>query len=150
MEGSDPENEPVRRAISTPVENLVTKEQFDILTGRVNDLFDKFYQGQSDNAADTDSIAQIQRKLEHLEGTSIPELKTRIKTVKKSIPADATLPRSNKEILEQVRAGLERARAKIAVLEQKREQKFKLSDSSIGTLFGKELIPKSISPFLYS
>ena len=138
MEGSDPENDqPAQRAISTPVENLVTKEQFDILTGRVNDLFDKFYQGQSDNAAGTDSITQVQRKLEHLEGALIPDLKTRIKNVKKSIPADATLPRSNKEVLEQVRAGLERARAKIAVLEQKPEQKFKLSDSSLTALFGK-------------
>ena len=76
--------------------------------------------------------------MEHLEGTLLPDLKHRIKTVKKSIPSDAALPNKNKELLEQVRAGLERARAKIAILEQpKQDQKFKLSDSSIGTLFGK-------------
>ena len=72
------------------------------------------------------------------------DLKQRIKTVKKSIPADVSLPRTNKEGIEQVRAGLERARAKIAVLEQpKQDQKFKLSDSSIGTLFGKISFIKS-------
>ena len=139
LEGSDHENEQSnRRTASTPFENPVSKEEFDILTGRVNDLFDKFYQGRSDSEADTDSIVQMQRKLENLETVLIPDLKIRIKTVKKSVPADANLPRSNKEVLEQVRSGLERARAKIAVLEQqKQDQKFKLSESSIGTLFGK-------------
>ena len=80
----------------------------------------------------------MERKIEHIEGNLLTDLKQRIKTVKKSIPADASLPRTNKEAVEQVRAGLERARAKIAVLEQpKPDQKFKLSDSSISTLFGK-------------
>ena len=80
----------------------------------------------------------MERKLEHLEGTLIPDLKTRIKTVKKAIPSDVSLGVKNKESIEQLRAQLERARAKIAVLEmQKPEQKLKISDASMATLFGK-------------
>ena len=121
--------------------NMVTKEQFDDLASRVGDLLDKFYREQEQTAANKDNCSKLERKLEHLEGTLLPDLKLRIKTVKKSIPADATLPKSNKEVLEQVRAGLERARAKIAVLEQpKQDQKFKLSDTSIGAVLGKRNI----------
>ena len=83
MEGSDNE-QPVRRAVSTPLESMVSKEQFEVLEGKVNDLFDKFYQRQADNDTNGDSLSQLQRKLEHLEGNVIPDLKTRIKTVKKS------------------------------------------------------------------
>ena len=140
LEGSEQDVQPSRRAISTPMQEWVPKEQFDLLQGRVNDLFDKFYQEQEKQQTAKDDLSVLERKLAHVEGTLLPELKLRIKTVKKSIPADATLPRTNKEGLEQVRAGLERARAKIAVLEQpKQDQRFKLSDSSIGTLFGKTL-----------
>lgn len=117
---------------------MVSKEEFDILSGKVNDLYVKMFQDQDSSAPSKDDFQTLERKLEHLEGTLIPDLKLRIKTVKKSIPSDAALPLKNKETLEQVRAGLERARAKIAVLEQpKQDQRFKLSDSSIGTLFGK-------------
>ena len=100
-------------------------------------MFDKFFGEQEKSSNIKDDLVQLQRKVEHLEGTLVPDLKVRIKTVKKSIPADATLPKSNKEVLEQVRAGLERARAKIAILEQARpDQKFKLSDESIGKVLG--------------
>ena len=120
------------------MENLVSVEQFEILSGKVNDIYVKVYQDEENASAIKDNFAKLERKLEHLEGILVPELKTRIKTVKKMIPSDAALPNKNKEVLEQVRAGLERARAKIAVLEQaKQDQKFKLSESSIGTLFGK-------------
>ena len=141
LEGSDGEQQPTGRAVSTPVSNSVSKEEFDILSGRVNDLFDKLFEEQERFAGTKEDVVQFQRKLEHIEATLIPDLKVRIKTVKKSIPADVSLPRTNKEALEQTRAGLERARAKIAVLEQaKPDQKFKLSESSIGNLFGRSLL----------
>ena len=139
MEGPEPEgSRPDRRAVSTPIENFVPKEQFDILAGKVNDLFVKVLREEERSESSKDDFSKLERKIEHLEGTLLPDLKHRIKTVKKSIPSDAALPTKNKEVLEQVRAGLERARAKITILEQPRQdQKFKLSDSSIGTLFGK-------------
>ena len=139
LEGSNQEDpQPARRAVSTPINDFVTKDQFDVLNGRVNDIFDKFFEEQECSSSTKDGVTQLQRKLEHIEGTLLPDLKVRIKTVKKSIPADVALPRTNKELLEQVRAGLERARAKIAVLEQPRpDQKFKLSDTSIGNVLGK-------------
>ena len=118
-----------------------SKEQFDVLVGRVNDLFVKVLQDQEKTSSIKDDMSKIERKMEHLEGTSLNDLKLRIKTVKKSIPANVQLPVKNKEALERVQAGLERARAKIAVLEQpKQDQKFKLSESSVSTLFG-ELLP---------
>ena len=130
-----------RRAISTPINDFVSKEEFDILAGKFNDLYVKVFQEEENSSASKDNLQKLERKLEHLEGVLLPDLKHRIKTVKKSIPSDAALPNKNKEVLEQVRAGLERARAKIAVLEQpKQDQKFKLSESSIGTLFGMYLI----------
>ena len=121
-----------------PVGQLISKDQFDLLVGRVDDLFDKFFQEQGKTSTTKETVTQLERKMGHVEGNLLPDLKLRIKTVKKSIPAEVSLPVKNKEILEQVRAGLERARAKITVLEQpKTDQKFKLSESSIAALFGK-------------
>ena len=142
LETSDHEQvQPTQRAVSTPIENFVSKEEFEILAGKVNDLFVKIYNEEDNTSSSKDDLAKLERKIDHLEGTLLPDLKLRIKTVKKSIPTDAALPNKNKELLEQVRGGLERARAKIAILEQpKQDQKFKLSESSIGTLFGKRII----------
>ena len=137
LENEPEENQLTQHAASTPVGNWITKDQFDVLSGKVNDLFDKCFGEQEKVSTNKDNLTQLSRKLEHVEGNLLPELKMKIKTVKKSIPADASLPRTNKEGLEQVRAGLERARAKIAILEQpKQDQKFKLSDESIGKVLG--------------
>ena len=136
------------RAVSTPMARMVSQDQFDVLCGRVNDLLDKFYREQEKSSATRENVVtmgqkveqldSLERKLEHLEGNLLPDLKTRIKTVKKSIPSDVSLPVKNKEGLEQVKAQLERARAKIAVLENQRpEQKIKISDASISSIFGK-------------
>ena len=137
LEQVHPESSPNNRAASTPIVSSISKDQFDVLCGRVDDLFAKFLEEQEKMATSKDSLSQMERKIEHLEGNVVPDLKVRIKTVKKAIPSDATLPTKNKEILEQVRAGMERARAKIAVLEQQKpDQKFKLSETSIAALVG--------------
>ena len=140
LENCDPSQElGEERTVSTPITRPVTRDQFDALCGRVDDLLDKFYGEQNKSSSAKDSLVQLERKLEHLEGDVLPDLKNRIKTVKKSIPSDVSQPLKNKEAVEQLRAQLERARAKIAVLEsQKPEQKIKISDTSIATLFGKK------------
>ena len=140
LEDCEPEQPVEQRAVSTPIERTVTQDQYDALCGRVNDLFDKFYTEQEKSSSARDSLVQMERKLEHLEGNVLPDLKVRIKTVKKAIPSDVALPVKNKEGIEQIRAQLERARAKIAVLEsQKPEQKIKISESTTSALFGKFL-----------
>ena len=137
LEDCEPEQPVQQRVASTPVAKMVSQDQFEALADRVNDFLEKFYAEQEKSTASRDCVVQMERKWDHLEGNVLPDLKTRIKTVKKSIPADVALPTKNKETLEQVRAQLERARAKIAVLEsQKPEQKIKISDSSIAALFG--------------
>ena len=61
LEGSDQEDQPNRQVASTPFETPVSKEEFDALTGRVNDLFDKLDQNRSNAEGDADRIAQLLR-----------------------------------------------------------------------------------------
>ena len=133
------------RVVSTPMLNGPSKDEFNGLAGMVKKLSDQFFKDQDSKANQLstmkDTLSRLESKLESIEGNAIPELKVRIKDVKKKIPAEATLPNSNKLQLEGVKAGLERVRAQVAVLEQKQpEQKFKLSSSDIAALFGEYTI----------
>ena len=130
------------RVVSTPVLTGPNKDEFNGLAAMVKKLSDHFYKDKTTNTNQLsvikDTLTRLESKLESIEGNAIPELKVRIKDVKKKIPAEATLPNSNKLQLEGVRAGLERVRAQVAVLEQKQpEQKFKLASADIANLFGK-------------
>ena len=130
------------RVVSTPVFNGPSKDEFNGLAGMVKNLSDQFFREQSERVNQVtvvkDTLTRLESRLESIEGNAIPELKVRIKDVKKKIPADSTLPNSNKLQVEGLRAGLERTRAQIAVLEQsKPEQKFKLAQADVAALFGK-------------
>ena len=130
------------RVVSTPILAGPTKEEFNGLAAMAKKTSDLFFKEKASNANHLsvikDTLVRLESKLESIEGNAIPELKVRIKDVKKKIPAEATLPNSNKLQLEGVRAGLERVRAQVAVLEQKQpEQKFKLAATDVTALFGK-------------
>lgn len=88
------------------------------------------------NAALECAYSSLESKMNLVQETLIPDLKQRVKGVKKLIPSDSTLPNTNKVAIESVRAGLERARAKVAILEQAiPEKKFKLAPNDVAALF---------------